>query len=892
MIRKEFSSVSKSYRIGWLCLFLLISSPLTAQPVLHHAPPQEAVIGQNLALEFSLTGYIGRVVVAKAYFRFDGESTYRTIDLMSHAPGWQGEIPARLIRGGSLNYFISVLLDNQSILTWPAANPYNRPHQIKLLQAGASTATRSTPKPGLSQGQPPAQAPAAQGEARPVQSIEQQPAGLPSSLPSGKKQPPLPNPQSSSTDPTPAAVAGDTLQLLTPDQDGTYAADEVTFAVSYFSDSSELSPREVQVELDGLDVTSRVEISAALITYDPPPLASGRHSILIKAMDSRGRAIPPLNVRFFIQSEDPQTASDDKRPTFQAHAYMDAMNEAYGGNSEGIAMAGVDFSGKVSSFNYRGTMFLTSLENKSYQPRNRFGFGISNRWIGISGGDFYPKMHELIVAGKRVRGLSGYVHLGLFNIDVVYGQMQRPVQTGFSAVRSLSGAIIKRADGTDSLRISRYGTFGQSIIGVRPSLGDGRVFQLGLTLARIRDDSSSIKMGIRPKDNLVLGPDVKLALFSGRITFTASAAFSLLTQDISSGPTTAEDIKRVLGSDTELPVDPADMADILILNDSTVPLNPADLNSLAYHLNLRINQWGHSINLGYRSIGAEYASLANPWLRKDLRGLYFQDRFRLYQNKIYLNLGYEQYADNFSEQNGNPKVDLRTVNYGVSLFPGGIYPQVSFSLRDQLRDNHVQELTTDNIAIRSLVDTLITRDEREKIWYRDMVTQISQGFQLLEASHQLSLSYIASRNIDDFKEERASTLISPDLSNRIAMLSLSTRFTIPLVTMVSYSANHSEGSAFRAVDYGTYAVNGEYSWLQNRWSSFAEFRLVTYHQKIEGAEDLDLNRTQWRLGGRWNISARQSLLLEAQMWRYTTDNTASAGADNDSVVRLRYDRYF
>lgn len=837
MMQRAVRLSVRSGRAALLQLLLGVFS-LFAQPVIHHVPPTAVRAGEDVPLQFSLTGYIGRVVMAKAYFRAEGEAAYRSMDLASQPPGWQGVLPGRFVRGGSLSYFISVLLDNQHILTWPAVNPYNNPHTLAVSKpAGAPTAG-----------------------ARPAERI-------------------TPPPQPARTEP-PAVTAGvaDTLILLSPDQGGRYAPGEVTLAVSYYAVNSRLNPATVRLILDGRDITASAEISEMLITCTPAGLAPGPHTAIVKAQTSGNRTLPPLQIRFTVAGGSEAEASRP-RPSFQGHAWLEGIQEAFAGRSDGIAMAGTDFTGKLSSFTYRGMLYLTSLESRHYQPRDRFGFTIGSRLIGVSLGDSYPRLHELILAGRRVRGATGYLHLGLINLDLVYGQTQRAVKTRF--VR----------DATGLLTPSIYGVYRQSILGVRPSLGDGRVFQLGMTLAKIRDDTTSIKAGNHPQDNLVIGPDVKLALFDSRVLLTGAAAMSFLTQDISTGPATADELQKALNTDAELPLDPADLADWLIINDSTVPLDPVSASSLAWFLDLQISQWGHAVHLGYRSIGGAYTSLANPWLRKDLRGFYLADRFRLLQNKLYLDLGLETSADNFSEQNGNPRTDLRTLNGGLACFPGGPYPQLSINLRDQLRDNHVTETSSDRLAISPVLDTLIIRDEREKVWYRDLILQVNQPFQLLQASHQLGLSYISSRTIDDYEKERAALLASAGLSNRVALVSLASRFSVPFSSLLSYSHNRSEGAAFRGLQYVTLTCSGEYRWLQDRLATFTEWRRVSFRQEIAAGAETASSRSQLRVGLRWNLAAGSTLQGEGQFW--FQDPPAGAGdAQTERFFRIRYDRYF
>ncbi len=848
MARRQCDRI-KGYRPLFL-IWLAFVLPALAQPVLRHVPPRQVRAGSALTLDCTLkTGPDLRVQKANIFYRAGSDTTYRSVTLQSIGENWQGVVPARHVRGTKIAYFIVFLFNNQSLKTFPERNPYHSPHELEIMPPTA-TATLVPPAPGLPQtSAPPATTPV-----------------------------PIPSAAADAGD----VAATDSLLLLTPDQDATYEANEVLLAVSY-NGPGDLDPLLVRISMDGADVTRQAEISSALITYSPTNLSPGRHIIEIQAVDSRQTRIPPLSVRFFVTGADkPQEQSREK---MYAHAYSDLAYEEYGNAGKGIAMAGAEVSGRWKSLSYRGHLFVTSLEDRHFQPRNRFGFSLENPWIGVSGGDVYPRYNELILAGKRVRGVSGYLHLGLVNMDVVYGHTQRAVKTTWKMATG--------GTGTDSLAVNRPGTFSQSLIGIRPSLGDGRHFQLGLTLLKIKDDTSSIAAGVMPKDNLVIGPDVKLSMIGGRVLFTAQAAVSAITHDIYPGAVTTDDVKRAFGSDFELPIDPQSLDDLLIINDSTIPLNPLQGGSLAYTVNLRLNLLNQYLNMGYRSIGSEYISLANPWLRKDLRGFFINDRLRLFSNRAYITLGYEQYADNFSEENSNPAIDLRTLNYAVTLLPGGNYPQFNISLRDQLRDNHVDTISVHSYQISSLLDsTTVLRDEREKIWFRDLALQASQNFRLFDLSHQISLGYISSRNIDDHRGARSSGYISPELTNRIVLLSLTTRFLTPLTTTLSYSNNVMNGAGIPDLDYNTLGFSSEYRLLQNRLSTFADWQYSAIEQK-QPQGDLSQNRMQLRLGARWQVSPGQIVMLEGQLWRYRMElDDAADQSDTDTILRLRFDRYF
>ena len=49
--------------------------------------------------------------------------------------------------------------------------------------------------------------------------------------------------------------------------------------------------------------------------------------------------------------------------------------------------------------------------------------------------------------------------------------------------------------------------------------------------------------------------------------------------------------------------------------------------------------------MGIKQIGPEYYSLANPYLQTDIREQYFNDRFRLIDNKLFIDYGFKRVED-------------------------------------------------------------------------------------------------------------------------------------------------------------------------------------------------------------------------------------------------------
>ncbi len=734
----------------WLCWVLAFSSQ--PQGIIVHTPKATTPAEQPLIISANCEGNVAAVRLMRIYFKSPQQSSYRFVDMQQGPDRWIGQVPARFVTGERLQYFITALLANQTILTFPPTNPYYSPHEVIIILAEKSEPSplpkpsvveqTTTPPPSTTE-EPPSIAVAEQAEATMPDSTTQTPTvGVETVQPltTAKADTSVPAPAqlavADTAKPSSAPVAIDSsahLLILSPETQESLLASEVILAVSFIADSSELDTSSVQILLDGKDVTFYASKSPLLITYEPGDIRPGKHWFKIIGRTRAGLLIPAAAVSFSVLKRE----KEKQIPTrLQGHIYADARHEQFLLQKQNIGMGGADFSGQYGSLEFGGNLFITSLEDKRYQPRNRYSFRLGTPLIGLSAGDVYPQMNELILWGRRVRGAAGYVHLGFFNIDGVYGEVLRPVQ-------SVTATTIG-SSGTDSTYVAQYGVFRQRLYGLRPSFGSGRRFQLGLTFVKIKDDVGSIRYGLLPKDNVVFGPDFTLSLHHNRIRFEGAAAFSLITNNIYPGATRTEELKDVFGS-LDLPIDPQDIDSWLIINDSTTPLNPLERTSLAYRLQVRLNYFNNQFTIGYKSIGPQYVSLGNPWLRTDIQGLYLSDRVRLWQNKVYLSVGYEGMADNFSGQNNEPVLDLRTLNYALTLYPGTNWPTLNINMREHFRNNHIRSIYYDTLQVSDspafLPDTsYIVRDPRERQLFRDFSFFANQGFRLFDLRHQFAVT--------------------------------------------------------------------------------------------------------------------------------------------------------
>lgn len=844
----------KYFRASWgiwvalasLCSVLTFSSFAHAelQERIVHIPVNSAIEGQDIVLEAQVEGSFARVIYVRIYFKNPEEESFRYVEMRQEVDNWAGHIPARAISGPTINYFIAALLDNQTILTYPEFNPYNDPEEISISPRPVET---TIPTPAMEiPGQQPTE---------PLQSLQQ------------AEEAALPEFEAEPTD----------LLLLSPEEGEKIAVEDLVIAVSLMGSEREIDSSSVAIFLDGREVTSHAEISSFLGTLTLKKLSLGRHWIKVTANDTNGNQVPALISHFFILGEE-----DKDRPysDVRGRVFADLRQEKFSGKSQSINFAGADFNGEYGALRYGGRAYFSSLESKDRQPINRYSFHLQTKWIGLRVGDTNPRFNDLILWGKRVRGLESYVHLGFLNVDFIYGETYRGVK---GATTITVDTLTAKTDTT----ISRYGTFRQTLFGIRPSIGSGRHFQFGLSLVKVKDDTSSIRYGSSPKDNIVIGPDLIIRLDRGRFELRASAAISALTNNIYPGPFTKEKIEEDLN--VELPFDPADYEKYLILNDSTVPLDPSQMNSGAYNVSIRLNYFHNFLRVGYKSIGSEYHSLANSYIRTDIQGFYFSDRVRLLKNRLYFNIRFEDFTDNFSQLDNNPTTDLRTLNYGLSFYPGSNLPNLNISLRNRYRNNGI-----DTLLVREA--TLDTVDRREKTLNRDFSVQLSQNFNVLEAMHSLSLNYVNSDRVDRHNDTRIMGSYSREVSTDVKMASLRSTWQIPLVTTIQYASNANAAlGGLSDFKYDMFGLSGEYMLFSQKFRTFAEAQFTSASGKSLGNAVIDYSKNIYRFGLNYRFSLMHSVSFDGYIIAFN-DRGETAGVANesytDTIFRLRYEKRF
>jgi hypothetical protein len=663
------------------------------------------------------------------------------------------------------------------------------------------------------------------------------------------------------------ATGDEQVLFLSPDPMNILSPDDVLLSVSLLRADSLVDRAATRLLLDSRDVTDRALFSGDLVSFVPAnadlELPPGPHTATVILLDRNGNTYRTVSVSFSIRGESAFSSMVRSGDSFRYNATLqvESRHEDLGASGQWYNRTGFIFRGSTGDLRVRSNLFVTSDEKTSRQPQNRYFVGAELPWVKLGLGDTYPEFPELVLTGQRVRGLNSSFRLGAVNLDVAFGSVSRAIE----------GAELKRFP-IDSLLHEQttdpraayaqidprlwgkysYGTYERNILAVRPSFGSGETWQLGFTWLRGKDDIGSIRYGVRPQENIVLGTDFFTRIDESRIEISGQAALSAFNSDISSGTFTEAHIDSVFPNERDAIISARNiLKSIITFNENLRPLSFKKLSTLAGQASVALNYFDNALKFTYLYRGSDYTSFGQTYLRTDIRGFNILDRIRLLRNLLFATLGFERLNDN----TGATKAATTTYTnlnaaltfYLITDFPGLTVGYSSFN-----NDNRLS------------VDSLSAVDDRTSRFY----FQSSYNFDW-EAHHTAFLTVSSSVRTDN-------TVRAQNIKNRVIALGLGSRFELPLQTEISLAFNinrlpSTTADSSRTFNYTMLAFHAKYGLLPNVLTIMATL----------GPTVGDFTRTVIDGGVEWQVTPPMSFALQVSYF----NNPASQA---ESYVSLRY----
>ncbi len=657
------------------------------------------------------------------------------------------------------------------------------------------------------------------------------------------------------------------IVFLSPEPGSRVAPDDLLISISLLRADSIAVKRATQLLLDGADISETAVISDDIIVVSPEnagiTIRPGMHRLTVRLFNREGNLHRTASTTFTVLGAGSSLTEPTSLWKYNASLQLESRNENVGNVGTWYNRGNFSFNGSTDEWRFNANAFITSDEMADRQPQNRYFASAELPWLRVGYGDAYPIFPNLVLSGKRVRGLVSALKLGWFNVDLTLGKTTRAIDgrrlSTFSADSfsveytrdSLAGQIPPYGQIDDSTwgKFS-YGTYAQDLFAVRPSFGSGEYWQFGITWLKAKDDISSISYGTRPQENFVLGTDFVARFDEKRIELSGQGAFSAFNSDISSGDFTNAYIDSVYPNDASRIKRARDiLSRVITVNDNLRPLKFDKLATVAYDATLALNYFDNAFKFMYLFRGSDYNSFGQTFIRKDIQGFNITDRVRLAENRVFATAGVELLKDNTSKSKIST-TSFTNVNFSVSYYPDPEYPNVTVGFARYASKNEISLVGRDSL---SAIDDATNR----------FFIQSTYDF-------ELSAKHTAFFNLSTSNREDHS-LQHYNVKNLTVGFGLTTQYVVPLQTSIDVSINTNTVPLTGQFNYTTLSLNARYAIVRDILSVMAT-AAPTFG---------DFRRTTWDASVAWNAIPMMTFELQFSLY----DNY---GISKDTIWSLRY----
>ncbi len=874
-----------------------------AQQRIDHQTPPGLEAGESEELVFFLTGVsTTEVYEAVLFYRTEGALSFEqtTAELDQDEVVAQLEVPDDQI--GSLEYYLSVEMNDGSEYTYPADRPEEEPLNVTI--------------------------------------TDQQP---------------------DEEDEAPGHVD---YNILSPQPGEQVPLDDVMLGITLFYEDEPVMAEDFTVYFAGEDVSDEADISPFFISYVPGRMQAGDYPVEI-TYTSEGSEETLAEWEFSVIERTVAEEQERQRNIPSGRLELDGRSQNVAGFQNDIYQGRLQFSGNIGeevSYSFNG--LLTNQETDRLQSRNRFGGELQIQdWFRLNAGHVYPSLNSLTISGRRVYGVNAKLNLfnNSVNIEGIYGNINRNISNQYSELQGFTDE--EEPLFTMGFEQGGRGTYERGIAGGRLSFGSEDSFQFGMNALKVEDDVNSIEVieefedlpeeklqqlspnerqqleddpdlfefegnHPNPAGNFIFSTDVQASAHDNRINFSTDAGLSLLNQDINQplDQDRADELGIDLDSGTE---NILDLVSNLIIINENMNARPFELEDeeisprvpaegLGLQSRLNFNYFDHNLQFQYRWIGPAYESLANSSIRRDISGFRVTDRFRALDNTLYFTLGYESLSDNvMGSRDATTDTDIFRGN--VSWYPiSSTLPRISINTRYQTRDNEIERaqnpvLEQEGIDQNKAVRNVSFIDGETDVLSRPRLTNtlsygmsVTQQFELLDLSHEASLNFNILNTEDEFFEfgDFSSNTFSVNLSTETPERPLRMDIRTNFVTTESMGGMNSvniggfsAGGRYRFLD-DQLSVRGELAYTRNTVESTAlevasvpseDFEEVYTQYYTPGDETTEevTNSYAIRANAQYDITQSHAVVFSARL-----NNMVAVDADrsipNDQYVQLRY----
>ncbi len=776
---------------------------------LYHQRPQNILVGEDARFELDTQIADYRVTRATLFYRLPGHNDFEALEMESNGMIYDAEIPAERLAPGAIEYYFAFETSIGRRMHLPNTNPWEQPFETRVVAAEKAQQTL------------------------PVEVL-----------------------------------------LLSPQPDEIIPSDEFLLALSLPISPQKADQYRYRLLIRGIDVSRFLKRDGNLITFAPQTIRSGAHQGEFQVYNRDGQMVGKKAFNFRISGQ----PTSQKGFNYQSNVYFDNRYQNINEVGDNYYRGGFNFIGSFKKLDFNARGLLSSEDSYDRQPVNQFGVGLSYNFNSstnayMKAGDFYTSYDPLVLWERRIRGVSAGFESPYVDLDITYGQTASSVEGAVEQeLRTITDPVTNDSITTDTLQsIRQYGTYKKQFLAVRPQFKFGSHVNWALNLVNSKDDPNSIQYGANPKEALVAGTTLRLNFHQNRVIFLSSFQASMKNEDAS-----GEIAFDTLATKFDLSGDDRDTAERLynLLDDTGfLSLSPglSPLPSLAMQFETRLRYFNQNLRVSYKKIDGDYTTPGNPYLLKDIEGIFLYDDIRLINNQVYLNLFYKNFRDNLS--NDFARTKNSDIGGSISYFPFRNLPSITLSYAHEQRESDGE---------RAIADTT-------GIYKKDITTQrigLSSSYRFETGAVQNVATFSATNyEMDD--------AINPVNESRFTIFTLGMRnqFSIPLKTKLSYGQT---GSSFGESDTDIRKIKFglSYSFPQLLWQSDLEPFVDINHQQISTdpafGETSDYQRINYSAGLNLRRLAFGNFSLRYDYISFNLDENSNR-ATSDMIVTTRFD---
>jgi len=281
--------------------------------------------------------------------------------------------------------------------------------------------------------------------------------------------------------------------ILSPAPGASIARKDVFIALSYFT-LEEIDPTKIQIYLDDNDMTSFAHIDSTYLSLQYENITPGTHQDKVHLTNIYGQKFDNIQWKFNVTPSEGAGMGlvKNQSRSFRAGFQSGSANS----NTQNVGTASLYYFIDLEWLKIDAQYDKSSLENKFYQPFDRYKIKFASEFLEVNFGDSHPFFDEYSLRGHPVRGLHFIFSRGPVYGQLISGESARAVQGD----PEKNAMVISHVDSTTAnwtfyLSRNNY-TFKRDVWGGNLILSLGKKIKWDINFLKVQDNTPTVSASV------------------------------------------------------------------------------------------------------------------------------------------------------------------------------------------------------------------------------------------------------------------------------------------------------------------------------------------------------------------------------------------------------------